>query len=142
MQIKRYSTNEAKRFMWWLSVGQIYKRAPPLCMFTQPLLKSDQSNPINQTSASTKLPSTPSQSLSKVFRPNLSAQHTNPVTHSGFYFCSATSRPLPDVEYINLLKPKRNVPIGRHCCEVKYWYNFSVINEWPINTAKKLEATI
>ena len=36
------------------------------------------------------------------------------------HFFSATSRPLPDLAYINFNEPKRNVPFGRHCCEVRH----------------------
>ena len=34
------------------------------------------------------------------------------------HFFSATSRPLPDLAYINFNEPKRKVPVGRRCCEV------------------------
>ena len=121
VQIKRYCRNEAKRFVWWLSVGQIYNRAPPACMFHAtfaqiPSIKSDQLNP--------KLHHPPNfhQLLRNTFPKSLHhlCLHsiTSPITHGGFYFFSATSRPLPVVAYINFSKPKRNLPVGRLCCEI------------------------
>ena len=136
--------------MCWISVRQIYKRAPPACMFHAtfaqiPLIKSDQPNPKHQH------PPNSHQLLRNPFPKSFGhiCLHsiTNPVARSGLYFFSATSRPLPDVAYINFSKPKRNVPIRTRCCEVgseEYRIGSPIINNATINleNGRKLKITV
>ena len=88
-QIKRYRKNEAKKFVWWLSVGQIYKRTPPACMFHATFaqilsIKSDQLNSKPQH------PPNSHQLLRNPFPKSFGhfclRSITSPVAYSGFYF--------------------------------------------------------
>ena len=42
------------------------------------------------------------------------------------HFFSATSRPLPNLAYINFNEPKRKVPVGRRCCEVEKFIDITI----------------